>query len=270
MVCTVTQPQTELINQISKHLASALDACNLSNKPFSNFYVRNCFPDLIYKDIIANLPNSVFYKPLSHRDSLRKDGTCSRFYFDLSDENFSLLPDQQRVFWGSISKALCSPVVKQAVFNQLKFDLARRFDISTQEVNQIEAYPIPGLFRDMEGYKILPHPDTPEKIVTVQFYFPTDPSQANFGTSIYRRKTRLQAKLEKLIGLPSRNKFQHVKTFEFMPNTGYGFAVSEKSWHGRSQLPNTGDARNTLMLIYYNKPGLGYMNDKTLKRSHTH
>jgi len=261
------QTQSVIAERIVNYLSSSIKSCNSLNNPFSHAYFKNCFPDNIYKNIISNLPDPELYSPIHHRDALRKDGTSTRGYFGLSDENCSLLPSEQRDFWFSISEALRSPIIKQAIFSKLRRDLVKRFHPIENDVDRIEAYPNVGLFRDEKGYKILPHPDTLEKIVTVQFYFPVDLSQSNLGTSIYKRKTRVQGYFEKLISFPSKGKFLKIKTFDFLPNTGYCFAVSDKSWHGRDIIGAESCVRNTLMLIYTTKPNLGYLKDTTLEYS---
>ena len=45
-----------------------------------------------------------------------------------------------------------------------------------------------------------------------------------------------------------------VKRLDFLPNTGYAFAVTERSWHGVEPVRETGASRNSLMLIYYCRP----------------
>ena len=44
----------------------------------------------------------------------------------------------------------------------------------------------PVLYKDSDGYQIKPHPDTRNKVVTMQLYCPKDESQADLGTTLYQ------------------------------------------------------------------------------------
>ncbi len=113
-------------------------------------------------------------------------------------------------------------------------------------------YSRPTLYRETDGFEILPHPDTRKKIVTMHLYWPADRSQLDLGTALYRRK---------LLAWPFggwQNRFAKVKQFPFQPNSGYAFVVnntlSRKSWHGREKLPAGAGVRNTLLNTFYETP----------------
>jgi hypothetical protein len=138
---------------------------------------------------------------------------------------------------------MTDPVLRRAVFGKLAPDLAERFGIAESQVPEMEcAYEV-RLVRDTEDYRIKPHPDGLNKIVTMQLYLPQDESTLDLGTSVFRRHKRL-------IG----GSFEEVKRFPFRPNSGYAFAVSDgptrKSWHGREPITGFSGVRNTLMLLF--------------------
>jgi hypothetical protein len=83
------------------------------------------------------------------------------------------------------------------------------------------------LLRDFAGYRISPHPDSSKKACTVQFYLPSDDSQSDLGTSFYSRN--------------ADGSFVEEHKLPFLPNTGYGFKVSDNSWHG-CRLPSADEA----------------------------
>jgi hypothetical protein len=170
--------------------------------------------------------------------------------FPLSGDGPAKLPEAQCKIWEDVATALASPELKRMVFRKLSADLSRRFGVSREAVEQIVSYTKPSLFRDLEGYEIPPHPDGRAKIVTMQLYLPTDRSQLNLGTAVYKRR------LTSFSGLYSwHGRFEKVKQFAFLPNSGYAFAVSNsfsrKSWHGREQLPPGSGVRNSILNIFF-------------------
>jgi hypothetical protein len=233
-------------------LVHAVEACPSWDSPFSHFYGGGFVSDDLYAKMLRNLPDAEYYTDLNHRDALRPDGTSSRAYLQLEDDSLARLPQAQRQFWGDFGQALRSPVLKAAVFRKLKVDLAARFKVAPEEVENIAAYPRPGLFRDADGYRIAPHPDIKTKVVTMQFYLPADSSQRELGTEIYSRRsgTIFQSFLAALRP-KDEAKFETVKRFEFLPNTGYAFAVSRHSWHGRPPIATGPSCRYSIMNIYY-------------------
>jgi hypothetical protein len=113
------------------------------------------------------------------------------------------------------------------------------------------------LYRDVDGYAIVPHPDTRKKVVTMQLYCPTDGSQADLGTTLY------QASLRGLLHAGSRF-LEPVKTLPFLPNVGYAFTVlkayhspTRMSWHGRPAIrtPIERPRMSILNTFYVSKSG---------------
>lgn len=269
---------TTIINstEICEHLLSVVERIECENNPFSHFYTKGWFPDHVYKNMIENLPDTTLYDEVKHADARRKDGTSTRHYLALTDPRmFESLKQPEQILWGSIKEALCSPTFKKMVFKKLQTDLAKRFDIDERSVEQIEAYPSVFFTRDVGGYRIKIHPDAPRKIVTMQFYLPNDDSQIELGTSIYKKiagetekvfffekvKEKMSEKMMKSkldLGYKLQQQmFEKVKTFEFTPNSGYGFAVGKKSFHDRDELGDK-EVRNTLMCIWNTEPRHGY------------
>jgi hypothetical protein len=240
------------VDNLVDHLVHAVEGCPAWDSPFSHFYGEGFIPDDLYAAMLEHLPDAEFYTELKHRDALRPDGTSSRAYLQLEEDSLARLPQAQRQFWGVAGQALRSPALKAAVFRKLKVDLSARFRVAPGDVENIDAYPRPGLFRDGDGYRILPHPDIWKKVVTMQFYLPADPSRRDLGTEIYSRRpgTILQSLLAPLRPL-DESRFVTVKRFDFLPNSGYAFAVSRHSWHGRPTITMGSSCRHSIMNIYY-------------------
>lgn len=242
---------------ILEHMLEQLDRTPVSNEPYSHFYLENIFPDDVYAEMMTNMPASGLYRPLSLTKHRNAHGTSTRDVLPLTGTGPAQLPDHQRHFWEDISAALGAPELKRAVFRKLATDLSRRFGVPREAVDQVVSYTKPSLFRDLEGYEIPPHPDGRAKIVTMQIYLPADRSQVNLGTAVYKRR------FKSLSGLFSwHGRFQKVKQFPFLPNSGYAFAVSNslthKSWHGREELPPGSGVRNSILNIFFATPDRNY------------
>ena len=234
------------------HLLDTLQKTTPVNDPFSHFFMENVFPEDLYATLLDQLPDLKDYRALSLKKYVRADGTSTRDLLELSDEGVTVLKDSQREFWLGIGDTLKSDELRNQVFDMLAVDLTARFGVSREALSQIEAYPKPTIVRDVGGYQIPPHPDKKKKIVTLQFYLPEDCSQQDLGTALYKRKFSLGGLL------PFKRQFEKVKQFSFLPNSGYGFSVSRKSWHGRELITMTSGVRNSLLLIYYTDPDNSY------------
>jgi hypothetical protein len=121
--------------------------------------------------------------------------------------------------------------------------MAERFDTTEDRVPDMDCVYDVSLVRDTEDYRIKPHPDGLNNLVTMQFYLPEDENNLDLGTSVYRRHKRLLG-----------SSFEEVKRFPFKPNSAYAFAVSDgpkrTSWHGRDRLSGFEGVRNTMILSF--------------------
>jgi hypothetical protein len=257
-MATVAEPQVNQVTfQILDHLLDQIDRTPTCDEPYSHFYLDSVFPDDIYAEMMAAMPDPQEYRPLSQKKHRNADGVSTRDVLPLSGEGLSRLPAEQRGVWESVAAALTAPELKVAVFRKLATDLARRFNCRQEEVERIISYTRPSLFRDLEGYEIAPHPDGRAKIVTMQFYVPASRNQLHLGTAVYKRR------FKSLHGLYSwHGRFEKVKQFLFQPNSGYAFAVSnslgKKSWHGREQIPPGSGVRNSILNIFFAEEGRMY------------
>ncbi len=231
-------------------LLRVVEATQAEHEPFSHIYFENLFPEDIYAEMMANLPEADRYKAINVYKHSREDGVSTRDVLPLDAENLATMPPAQRQVWRDVANALAAPELKAAVFRKLAPDLALRFDIPESQVDKIVTFCKPSLLRDLEGYEIPPHPDGRAKVVTMQLYLPRDRTQLGLGTALYKRK------LTSLKGLFSwHGRFQKVKQFAFAPNSGYAFVVSNslrrKSWHGREKLPAGAGVRNSILNLFF-------------------
>ncbi len=249
----MTTMQESVAERVVDHLVSEIASTELCSEPYSHFYLERAFADSVFQQMLELLPAHAAFGGDNPRKHTREDGMITRNVISVSPPALAALPEEQKVFWNEIGVALTSTRLKDAVFAKLSKDLSHRFGIPAEKLTTIPAYPKPALVKDLGGYEIAPHKDTRSKIVTMQFYLPPDASKSDLGTAVYRVRLLRVKNL-----LSPRNRFEKVKQFSFQPNSGYGFAVGSKSWHGRETVPMVSGERNSLMLIYYAEPNKGW------------
>ncbi len=227
-----TPADDPLQSRVAAHLAATVAVTPLDTDPFDHQVLRGVFPDTLYPQLLAMLPADRWYRELKHSDASLPDGRSARLQFPLVASNIARLPAAQRAFWTSIAAALKSAEVEAAYKDRFAAALER---VSGRRLGAIRLRPYATLFRDLGGYKISIHPDSPRKAMTTQFYLPRDTSQAHLGTLFHRR------------GADGR--FEQAKAMQFVPNSGYAFAVSPSSWHSVNPMRDGDLPRDSLMII---------------------
>ncbi len=261
--------------RVVAHLDHALGRASRVIEPFSHVYLENVFPTDTYREILDHLPDLPLFSPdnpKKYRGAVAKlaggersgvqprsiasdtsarmadahDLQSCRYVLPLNAANLERMPAADRPVWRGLADALCSPQLKNRVFELFADDLCRRLRITRGALARVRAYPRPSLIRDFAGYWIAPHPDTGAKLVTMQLYLPRDKSQQALGTTLYRRRLFNPRNL-----LSVKNMFEKVVQLPFLPNSGYAFPVGAHSWHGRDEVPQSCGERNSILLFYY-------------------
>ena len=227
--------------RLADFLAQSIEAARAVEKPFFHLEFDRVFPDDIYAQILALIPESRDYRPMHGRSKGHDldDGTHTRVKIDLFPEYIRNLPPEKRALWDVVGRALCSEKVKQALMRRLAPGLAKRFGKGFAKVGM---YPIPILTRDIPGYLITPHTDTQWKGITVQLYLPKDDLNTDIGTIFHDV-------------LPDGSKPKHTQ-MKFAPNTGYAFAVGDNTWHSADPVHNRVKTRDSILLTYFVDQGL--------------
>jgi hypothetical protein len=229
----LSEPCAEVWGAVSlrNHLINVVSTAQLEREPFCHIYMQGLFPSEVYNLVLRNFPSKDLYTPLNIRKWVRADGSSTRDKFFLTHDNLAKLPPESAALWNMFVRAVTDDQFKRAIFAKLAPDLAARFGIAEDAVPDIECGHEIMLVRDTEDYVIKPHPDGLNKFVTFQFYLPSDESQLELGTSLFRRRRGI-----------FRSTFEEVKRFPFRPN--------RTSWHGRERLSGFAGVRNTLMLLF--------------------
>ena len=218
--------------RLADFVAQSVEAARAVDKPFFHLEFDRVFPDDVYAQMLALMPNAADYRPMHGRSKV--EGTPTRVKIDLFPEYIRNLPAEKRALWDIVGRALCSETVKQAFIRRLAPGLSKRFGADFARTGM---YPIPILTRDIPGYLITPHTDTQWKGITVQLYLPRDEAHTNIGTIFH----------EKLAdgSLPKRAQMR------FAPNTGYAFAVGDDTWHSADPVGPEVTTRDSILLTYF-------------------
>jgi len=229
------------IENLRDYIAASVDAASSFDAPFTHLVLDRVFPEEVYAQMLANMPEANDYRPMHGRSKGHdlSDGTHTRVKIDLFPEYIRHLPQQQRAVWDIVGRALCSRPVKEAFVRRLAPALERRFGSGYATTGM---YPIPILTRDIPGYLITPHTDTRWKGITVQPYLPRDASMTHIGTIFH----------EKL----ADGSLPKTKQMKFAPNTGYAFAVGTDTWHSADAVGAEVRTRDSILLTYFVDAGM--------------
>jgi hypothetical protein len=236
-----SRDRRQAIERLSNFVMQSVDAARAMDKPFFHLEFDRVFPDDVYAQILALMPEATDYRPMHGRSKGHDltDGTHTRVKIDLFPEYIRNLPPEKRALWDVVGRALCSQPVKQAFIRRLAPGLSKRFGADFAKVGM---YPIPILTRDIPGYLITPHTDTRWKGITVQLYLPKDDANTDIGTIFH----------EKLPdgSLPKKAQMR------FAPNSGYAFAVGDDTWHSADAVHTRVKSRDSILLTYFVDQGL--------------
>lgn len=216
-------------------LLAAVASSVVETSPCEHLYMRNVFAPAFYERLLALIPARERFHDLRHKDAMRADGSSARRRMYLYPEQLWRLPAEQRDMWRSISRVLRSQALQTEFKRKFRQSLETRFGRS---IDQLDFYPIPILVCDLPGYQIGIHADVMAKAITVQFYLPKDTSQRHLGTVFHYGRSGPDA--------------ERTVAMDFMPASGYAFAVMEReSWHSARRTTEADGERWTLMLTYY-------------------
>ena len=237
---------TAIHRRVLAHLLARIRAATVCDEPFTHTCLHDMFPADIYVAFLANLPPADQY-------GTGPDGPRTRTFYNLTAGGVRRLPDGGRRVWSGVAAALTDPELKRGLYAKLAPDLMHRFGVKEGRVHELAGHARPTLYRDVEGFELPPHPDTPKKVVTMHLYLPADLSQIYLGTALYRRTPGSS---------DAGDRFTAAKMVEFRPNSGYAFVVNNsgtrQSWHGREPLPAGAGVRNSLLNTFYSEPRQGY------------
>lgn len=205
--------------QITDHLVTRINKVKIIKKPFKYLYVDNIFPKDVYESIVNSFPENDYVEIEKSR------GTKGY------PERFTAKPS-----WTGLYKQLLS--------GKLKSTLCKKFGV--EDTGDLVEDLL--LVRDLPGYSIPPHTDSPRKVITVLFYLPKDDSQLHEGTCLFECKEK---SFTCETGVHhSFDDFDEFYKAPFKPNSMLAFKRTDNSFHG---VRSSSSVRNVL-LYNINKP----------------
>ena len=206
-------------------------------KPFFHLEFDRVFPDDIYAQILALMPESADYRPMHGRSKGHdlKDGTHTRVKIDLFPEYIRNLPAEKRALWDVVGRALCSEPVKQAFIRRLAPGLSKRFGANFAKVGM---YPIPILTpRHSRLSDYAAHRHALERASPFSF--------------ICRRTTPTPTSARSSTRSLPDGSMPKKAQMRFAPNSGYAFAVGNDTWHSADPVHNRVKTRDSILLTYF-------------------
>jgi hypothetical protein len=213
--------------QVLESATSSILNAEAFRKPYPLIRFRDFFPSDFYARLLQSFPD------VDRFAGLNGDGT--RREYALYDERSDPGSEESRELWSIVRRVLASTEVASALRQKLDEGFRIRARRSGEEW-PVPMHPRPVLYTDLNGYAIKPHPDTRRKVLTMQIYLPSDNSQRELGTAIYKISP---------MGVFAWKSYGLVKdkTVPFLPNSGYAFVVIHpafsllrSSWHGREAI----------------------------------
>lgn len=224
-------------------LLTSLDRAERHERPFGHLLLEDAVSPAMHASLRDRLPSPEAYVPDRPGKYRLPDGSVARAVLPLDDKGLAPLPPEARGFWADVRRSLSSQALKARLFGLLGRDLGRRFRVGPDALAGLDAHPRASLVRDLPGYWIEPHPDSPAKVATLQIYLPTAESPRHLGTSFYRLRPWGFLRTGRLL--------EEFRRVPFEPGRAYAFAVGRTSWHGVERIPEGAGVRDSLMLVWF-------------------
>jgi hypothetical protein len=238
---SLTDAAQDEFRRVLESATQAILKAEAFRKPYPLIRFRDFFPADFYARLLQRFPD------VDRFAGLNGDGT--RREYPLYDERSDPGSEESRALWRIVRQVLASPEIASALREKLDEGFRIRSKRSG-ETWPVPMYPRPVLYTDLNGYAIKPHPDTRRKVLTMQIYLPSDDSQRELGTAIYKVSP---------MGVFAWKSYGPVP---FLPNSGYAFVVIHpaysllrSSWHGREAITVPVERpRLSILNTYYRDP----------------
>jgi hypothetical protein len=235
--------ENALAKRVLSHNQRELGSKTVLDEPFQHFYSDWMWPIDVYEQMLELLLPQDVYRPMNIKEWVNATGVSTRDRCFLP-EILDRMDSERAGFWRQIWLALTAESLKCLIFGKFKKDIALRLKMAPDDVENVPAFVSFSLTRDIEDYRIKPHPDGWPAIVTAQFYLPVDLSQHDLGTSFYAEVPLLQR--------PFLGRYKEIKRLPFVPNSGYVFVVNDlpghRSLHGRELINPGAGVRNSILI----------------------
>ncbi|MBX3497659.1 MAG: hypothetical protein KF769_15605 [Parvibaculum sp.] len=246
------EKRAPLTQRVIDHFVARINESKPENDPFQHFFITGVFPDDVYAEILRRLPGREQYLQLNVDRWKNAAGESTRDKICLSAGEIDRIAAEDQQFWSEITDALTSRELQQAVYHVMRDEVSYRLKCAPDEVRDRDPFTNVLLVRDVEEYRIKPHPDGHPRVVTMMIYLADETSPTDLGTSLYRERPLF----DRLMG----KRFEEAKRFPFLPNSVGAFVVNgnpdRRSWHGRELIEGPSVVRNSIIVSFMSEESL--------------
>ena len=220
-------PDTNMSYAAEEHVIYQLANAAIREYPYPHIYVEDIFPVDFYAALRANWPRAADLVSIESTGRVPKGTYLERFVMPLTAEQIERLPDATRGFWTEFAAWFLKNRFLSAVLSKFESHINTRFGAHPGSVTFA---PEVLVVRDHTNYKIGPHTDAPQRLLSLLFYCPDDDALKHLGTSLY---TPVDAEFC-CGGGPHypHEHFKKVATMDYRPNTLFAFFKTDNSFHG--------------------------------------
>ena len=212
----------------SEHILSNLKKENLNLDPFPYFNFNSFFSKTYYEDLIRMKPLDEQFEKTDPNRTVNQYSINYRRRFNLA-QKLDFLDKERKNFWQNFIQFFVSPIFVEHLLLMCKEPILKRYKINN--LNDLKIYIRMELIRDTGGYMILPHTDSPKKIITMLMYIPNDDNNIDLGTSLFSPKDKnFESETTKQFDFKY---FDEIKKMPYKKNFAFGFVKNKKSFHGR-------------------------------------
>lgn len=231
-----------MFSGVEEHVIYQIANAPIREYPFPHIYVEAVFPQDFYAALRRNWPTSSHLVSLGSTGRVSKGAYAERFILSLDQAEVGRLPDALRGFWTEVGEWLLAPRFLDALIEKFERYIRKRFG---NDLGSLRYAAESLIMRDQTNYKLRPHTDSPDHLLSLLFYCPDDESRKHLGTTIY---TPLNPDF-RCPGGPDhpREMFRRVTTMEYRPNTLFAFLKTDNSFHGVEPIHDADVMRDLLL-----------------------
>lgn len=249
--CSVTAKDAD-------YTAQRIRSAKVSTNPYPHVYVTDVYPTNVYACIRRFMPGG---DDAAHLAGIyRRTQKKPRFSIPLRDDKGPFSTSNKRStavkalanlkFWNEFSKYMGGAKILDAWLSLFQSTLKKRIGSRSNK----KLYYSMDLTRDLTGYNIRPHRDTPNKYVTTLYYLPETAENPFIGTVALRQK----GSVKKNQAYQEWKHFDIAKAAAYVPNVAFAFVPCERSWHGVLEANMTAvKSRDTLQAFVRSNEKLG-------------
>ena len=253
--CTVTAED-------GAYTVNRIRTAKLSRNPYPHVYIKDVYPPRVYACMRRYMPGGDDADSLT--GIMKRTQKKPRFAIPLRDAKgpfkntarntvVKALPNPD--FWHAFAWHLGSNKVKEAWLYVFRQTLNKR--VGRMRSNKM--YYSMDLTRDLTGYNIRPHRDTPNKYVTTLYYLPETADNPFIGTVALKQSGSFK---DKTANYQEWKSFSVVKAAAYVPNSAFAFVPCKKSWHGVLEANMTQvKSRDTLQAFVRSDAKLGGLSE---------